>query len=979
MRHLRLSFLASAIVLCAFLSRPFAPRPVAAEDTAPHEEIIGTVLDSAGKPVQGATVRIWAAGARVGVNPYCPTCYRDCSKTAESDSAGAFTIKSLDPTLVFKVLFVKKRYEPKFASIDPLNHKPMEVRLEARPSLPSNPRQILSGQVVDSGGKPVVAALVEPFGGKDGEERWWGGAKWTGIDPLAVTDEAGRFEIMSGHPADTFDLEVTARALAKKKFLLVPTAKADNRLVLTEGATVRGRVVDHGRPVASVRVGMIQADRRGSETFLGPLEIGTDAHGEFLFANVPPDRDCYIYGIMDSLRDRGRISDRRIHVGADGSETKLGDLAVEPAYRITGRLVLSDGKPLPPHTRINIGRENAWDSQIIEVDPSGAFTAPGIPPELVTLHARADGYRMSNKNRSFEPLNAAYLTGLVQKDIDGLLVLLEPGSNQRFDPNSRSSGFWKKLQSAELRIKSEPLMGVVAVADGYQTAGGPIFERPLHPRRPLPQIELPPPLPKPVSADANVPKRAIVGRVVDQAGKTVAGADVWYRVCWNAAPAEFTVHAKTGADGRFKLEFPIEWSSKDATGLDASPWVVAYAPGYAVGFGDAVSLAAPDATGPKDDHSTQLEIQVGPPVDDDEFTVLTPDGAPLAGARVGLPHGKLPELDAKICGTTDKQGRARFSAFGPEGLVEVQAAGYGSQLFFLRAGRASNSTLQLAPVGRIEGQVVAAQPELFRGMSVSITTRQKTTAVERQKNLTNSLEASGQAELHVGADGRFVVPEIVAGEIVLRAQIADERLPVRPRVIENDQVEVVPSDTTWIEIPLEMLVKVHGLIRVKETGKPVAGAEIVVGSNDSPLSDKVRSDANGRYSATALPGDVGMRVIDVPTKGVRQSNDLRREAHCRIPDDVAEFELPVVEVEKCKDVAGLLLDKDGKPAPTSSVEAFAGEREYFAMAREQGKFEFRDVPKGTVFDRFRVGSTGPNPRFVPFTIQSQDPLLLRLK
>ena len=682
---------------------------------------------------------------------------------------------------------------------------------------------------------------------------------------------------------------------------------------------MRGRVVDHGRPVASVRVGMIQADRQIA-TSVGPLEIGTDAHGEFLLANVPPDRDLSIYGIMDSLRDRGGISDRRIHVAADGSETKLGDLAVEPAYRITGRVVLSDGKPLPPHTRINIGRENASDAQIIEVDPSGAFTARGIPPELVRLHARIDGYRLSNKNRSLEPYSAGHLTGLVQKDIDGLLVLFEPGSNKRIDPESRSSGDWDKLKSAALRIESEPLMGVVAVTGGYQTAGGPIFERPLHPRRPLPKIELPPPLPKPVSADANVPKRAIVGRVVDQAGKTVADADVWYPVRRNVAAGEFTVHAKTGADGQFKIEFPIEWLPKNATGLDVSPWVVAYAPGYAIGTGNAVSQAVPDATGPRDDHSTQLEIQLGPPVDS-EFTVLKPDGAPLAGARIGLPENILPELAAKICGTTDEHGRALVSAGRPDqlGQVLVQAAGYGSQLFILHAGRASNSTLQLAPVGQIEGQVVAAQPELFRGMSVSITTRQRMTAAKREKNSTNSLEGSGQAELHVDADGRFVVPEIAAGEVTLSAQIADERLPIRSRLIDNNQVEVVPGDTTRIEIPLEMLVKVHGLIRVKETGEPVAGAAIIVGSNHS-LSDKVWSDANGRYSATALPGDVDMQVIDVPRKNVRQSNDSR-EAHYEIPGDATEFELPVVEVEKCKNVAGLLLDKDGKPPPTSFVQA----------------------------------------------------------
>ncbi len=974
-----MSSLASAIVLCGILSSQFAQRPVAAEEAAPRAEIIGTVLDSAGKPVQGTTVRIWTAGSRVGVNPYCPSCYLDCSKTATSDLAGAFTIKSLDPSLMFRVLFVKKGYEPKFASVDPLNHKPMEVKLEGRPSLPSNPRQILSGQVVDSHGKPVVAALVEPFGCKDDRGRRWGGLE--GTDPLAVTDEVGRFEIVSAHSVEAFDLQVAARALAKKSFVLVPTAKADNRLVLTEGATVRGRVVDHGRPVASVSVGVIQANRQ-IETSVGPLEIGADAHGEFLFANVPPNQDFYIYGIMNSLRERGGISDRRIHVGADGSETNAGDLAVEPAYRITGQLVLADGKPLPPHTRINIGREIAWDSQILEVDPSGAFTARGIPPELVSLHAQIDGYRLSNKNRSSEPNNASYLTGLVQKDIDGLLVLFEPGSKKRIGPGSRASGDWKKLRSAALRIKSEPLMGVVAVAGGYRTAGDPIFERPAHERRPLPKIDLPPPLPKPAAADANVPKRAIVGGVADQAGKTVAGADVWYQVRRNAAPGEFTVHAKSGADGRFTLEFPIEWLPKDATGLDVSPGVVAYAPGYAIGTGNAVSQAVPDWAGLKDHLAKALEIRLGPP-GDAEFTVLTSDGAPLAGARVGLPEDILPELGAKFCGATDEHGQARISWVGPDelGQVMVQAAGYGSQLFNLHAGHASNSTLQLAPVGRIEGQVVAAQPELFRGMTVSITTRQRMIGAKRKKDLGNSVEGSGQTELHVDADGRFVAPEIAAGQIMLRAQIADERLPVRPRVFENNQVEVVPGQTTRVEIPLEMLVKVHGLIRVKETGKPAAGAAIVVSSNQFSVREKVTSDANGRYSASVLPGDVRVGVIAVPSRDVRQSYDSS-QAMYEVPDDATEFELPVVEVEKCKNVAGLLLDKDGKPAPTSSVQAFAGEKVYFVLALKQGRFEFRDVPESTVFDRFRldsVGSASGEVHELPFSIQSKDPLVLRLK
>ena len=149
---------------------------------------------------------------RVGNSPYCPSCWADCSKTAKTDSAGRFTIESLDQRLVFRVLFVDKGYEPKLVDSDPQKHEPLKVTLKSRQALPKVPRQIVSAQVVDSHGRPVAGALVVPIGGKDGDERWFGGAKWTGIDPLAVTDEAGRFEIVSGHPADTFDLEVTARA-----------------------------------------------------------------------------------------------------------------------------------------------------------------------------------------------------------------------------------------------------------------------------------------------------------------------------------------------------------------------------------------------------------------------------------------------------------------------------------------------------------------------------------------------------------------------------------------------------------------------------------------------------------------------------------------------------------------------------------------------------------------------------------------------
>lgn len=256
--------LVSAIATFAVVATGSVQRASHAADSLPRPDITGTVLDIAGKPVEGAIVRIWTAGARVGVNPYCPSCYLDCGKTAKSDAAGAFAIKSLDPTLVFRVLFVAKGYEPKFANVDPLKRKPMTVKLKARPSLPNNPREFVSGTVVGPNGKPITDALIEPDGWDDQGEKWFG--ELEGLDHLAVTDERGRFDVASKKAIDSIDVVVTAHGFAKKRFEKLLTGTSENRLALSEGGAVRGRVTDHGRPVAGVKIGLAQTNRAAPAT-----------------------------------------------------------------------------------------------------------------------------------------------------------------------------------------------------------------------------------------------------------------------------------------------------------------------------------------------------------------------------------------------------------------------------------------------------------------------------------------------------------------------------------------------------------------------------------------------------------------------------------------------------------------------------------------------------------------------------------------
>jgi hypothetical protein len=131
-------------------------------------------------------------------------------------------------------------------------------------------------------------------------------------------------------------------------------------------------------------------------------------------------------------------------------EVNVGDVTVRPAHRLTGRVVLSDGKPVPAGTRVLLGRDEAWDTQQAVAGESGAFAFEGLPPETYTLSANVKGYRVSEKNASRDVLNPFRLLGVVREDVTGVRLLYEPG-----EVKSSRDGFdikeYRRRREAPLR------------------------------------------------------------------------------------------------------------------------------------------------------------------------------------------------------------------------------------------------------------------------------------------------------------------------------------------------------------------------------------------------------------------------------------------------------------------------------------------------------------------------------------------------
>lgn len=410
-------------------------------------DLTGVVLAKGDSPVSGATVFIYSGGPRVGTSSFCPTCYPDCRKNAVTDARGAFQIPDLDPKLIFKLLVVKKGCRPIFVpKTDPLKG-PARVALTER-SEDAPPHQSLRGRILDPHGQPVTRAVVE-FDTFMGQEANCGG-QCEGVDLMTVTDEDGRFYLGSEKKFDWMTIRVESPLFARKKFFRLSSEKAHD-LSLSEGATVTGRMIKDGKPQPGIGVGLVSIDR--SDNFTGNYDTQTGPDGRFVFLNVPPYQMYYAYSLMDSSQTNHAIAPvQRVRVAADGSTRDLGDLELQPGIRLKGRIILSDGQPVPAATQLYVGREGAWDVRNIVLNPDGSFDLEGIPRESISLGVNIRGYRLSDKNKSLDRLNGGTIVGRVEADTY-VEILVEPGQFRPPDFNRLPNG-------VEWIPKEKPLEGI---------------------------------------------------------------------------------------------------------------------------------------------------------------------------------------------------------------------------------------------------------------------------------------------------------------------------------------------------------------------------------------------------------------------------------------------------------------------------------------------------------------------------------------
>jgi len=78
----------------------------------------------------------------------------------------------------------------------------------------------------------------------------------------------------------------------------------------------------------------------------------------------------------------------------------IGEIQVKSAYRLRGRVVLSDGKAIPDGMRVTINSERSWDTQTALLPSDGQFEFHGLTAGDYSIFASVKGYSLPNRSIS---------------------------------------------------------------------------------------------------------------------------------------------------------------------------------------------------------------------------------------------------------------------------------------------------------------------------------------------------------------------------------------------------------------------------------------------------------------------------------------------------------------------------------------------------------------------------------------------------
>jgi protocatechuate 3,4-dioxygenase beta subunit len=335
---------------------------------------VGRVVDEAGQPVTGAEVILAPTPL-----PSVPDAGLGRLQ-AVSDGEGRFRVPHVNAGS-FGLQVKKDGFAPAVPGEVTIPGKTAETDLG---TITITPGAVIEGIVVDSRGKPVEGADVDPESfdgmlfirsvttGPDGRFRF------------ADLPRGGRFNLWIDH-SGFIQLQVPGVEAPAPKPL---------RIELVEARSLKGQVVDpEGQPVAGAQVALTEGTGGllvgggFAEGSWGSSQATTDADGRFVLDRLPP-RTIRIEARATGFRNRSLAG---IQIPAEGEATPV-EIQLERGPYLEGRVLDGQGRPVPRalvRAEGKVQDSGRFSFGGTRADDEGHYEISGLEPGPHTITAQS--------------------------------------------------------------------------------------------------------------------------------------------------------------------------------------------------------------------------------------------------------------------------------------------------------------------------------------------------------------------------------------------------------------------------------------------------------------------------------------------------------------------------------------------------------------------------------------------------------------
>ena len=462
-------------------------------------------------------------------------------------------------------------------------------------------------------------------------------------------------------------------------------------------------------------------------------------------------------------------------------------------------------------------------------------------------------------------------------------------------------------------------------------------------------------------------KSAVTGKVLTPDGKPAVGATVWLVVNrWEVG--QMTVESKTltNVKGEFSLPFKTPLRVYSA-------YVIAHHPNFAVGW---------QSFDPRDLKPLTVRLRQPAPL---TGTVLTPEGKPLAGAKLQvvevenvrskmafettereLISEEMPEEVSPFWTVTDLQGRFVFRNLpaNTQIYLRVHHPDYAparlpqpEEWFPIRTGT-EEVTLVAVPKSFLKGQVLRnGQP--VKGAQVICKSE-----FYGEREYRASTDENGEFEIALHLGRWFVYASAEEGKWQSELKF----------------ISVVPGQTLTLNFKLQRAVEIKGVVKDAETKNPVPFAEVYAdrqiqaGVEGEPprwwRSKEVKADEKGNFTLFLLPGKWTVRAW------ASYSPDHFAEATKEVELKGESVDLSDLLLQSPRKLTVQVVDEKGKPVPKAIVSSGSW---LIRQADEKGNAQIEYPPKqlwaaSPDMTKFGMVEVKPEAKSVQITVEKGIPV-----